>query len=894
LGRYHQEVIGLKIAVFTPFVKNSAIALVTNEVFTALKDKYNIKIDIYTSMGEDLVDTDLNVIIFNIDNLKKTELAKYNYCIYVLGNHYAFHRECYLASKVHPGIVILHDQTMADFWWSVFKRDPQPERWLSERSLIFGGGPEYKNLNWEEFVDGYVFQKMPYKVSLRPLLEDVLGVFTHAEFFADYIAENFNLPVDYAYVPLYSKYFTNDESTEKLDNIINKARRQGRKIIVSTGIVHPVKRNDKIVSVLLNNRMLREKICYIIIGENSGEYCSRLINYSERKLKGSLYLLGRQPYDVMSRAISEADICINLRYPNSEVCSLSLLEQMSENKAVLVIGSGIYNEFPDYSVIKLELDSVDLLAPEYNYTSYDASGNCREIRGELKAIEDVLLKLVHDEIDIFGIGENAAHFVREHVTREIYANIFFTFLNDLPLKYKTKELQRKFLTALKDRSEALFVNFNGLPHYTDDLIFNIDRLFNQKTAKKEKKNHITLGIWYTFPEANSTLDRESVSMFTGNLCKTLVNDYDINLEVWVYSWNLEPVNRVFASIPSERLIIVTEQNYSILLKSETHIAVEFGEIGEHNYWRLAEVARLFSKADLFMPVILSLDDVIYTGKPVVVVVHDLFPVYLREMFAATEHGNEIYMDTLERITNFARKNATFVIDTPMTLLKQVLPYVKNLHKSNTLVIRMPKNTSQNIDFLSETEVRKLIGTQHPYLFYPTQVRPHKNFQLLISAFAILLEKYPYLKLVLTGDLRDVPMVWEMSRKLETEKSIINVGRLSTVQLYSCYKYAACTPTSTMHEAALNFQAIEAMSVGTPAVLTDADMNRDEIEGVGMLNVIPLIAGDDVKGFADEIEYVINNRDAAINRQEPLFKALTKRTWSDAAKEYYELFFEILN
>jgi glycosyltransferase involved in cell wall biosynthesis len=885
----------LKVAVFTPFVNNSAIARVTNEVFVTLKDKYNVDIDIYSSQNENLIETELNVITFDIDNLKETQLIKYDYCIYVLGNNHAFHRECYLASKLHPGIIIQHDQTMAGFWWSVFNHDTEPERWLKEREMIFGELPEYRTLPWNEFINGYDFQKMPYKVSLRPIFKEALGVFTHAEFFAKYITSNYNLTTEYAYIPLYNNYSSGEGSTKELDDIIKKARNQGRKIIVSTGIVHAVKRNDKIVSVMLRNKEISEKICYILIGENGGGYCAKLINISENELKNSLYLFGRQPDNIMFKAISEADICVNLRYPNSEVCSLSLLEQMAEGKAVLVIDSGIYGEVPDNTVLKLKLNEVDLPALEHNYISNDYTDNYRDIKGELKEIENVLLKLIKDEINVIEIGKNAAYFINEYATTEIYAKKLMGYLQDLPKRHKTKELQQRFLTAIKNQSENLFGNLNDFPHYTENVIFGIDRLFNQEknTKTKEKNKNITLGIWYTFPGAIPTLDREGVSMFIGNLCEALVKDYSINLEVWVYTWNLEPIKRLFKNIPSEQLTIVTEQNFSTVLNAETHIIKEFGEIGEHNYWRITEAARLFSKADLFVPVIIYLDDVVYTGKPVVTVVHDLFTVYLREMFATTEHGNEIYHDTLERITNLARKNATFVTTNTSTFAKQVQPFIRNLSEQKIVVIRTPKNTLHKISLLREDEIRKLINTQDLYLFYPTQVRVHKNFQLLISAFDILLKKYPRLKLVLTGNLNDVPAIQELSRKLKTENSIINVERLSIEELYSCYKYAVCTPVSTMHEAVLSWQAIEAMSVGTPAVLTDADMNRDEIENVGMIDVIPLIAGDDVVGFANEIEYTIENREVAVKRQTPLFEALTKRTWSDAAREYCELFKEIL-
>jgi len=748
-------------------------------------------------------------------------------------------------------------------------------------------------LPWEKFIQEYEFLKMPYSVSLRPFIKNAKGVFTHAAFFAENLENVYNTSVGYSYIPCVKKQLPENNSNTKFDEIVNKAREQEKFIIVSTGLVNPVKRNDKILAVLNANDKLRSKICYIMIGECDRAYYENLSRQSGKELGESVFIMGRQPYSVMYHAIKKADLCLNLRYPNREVCSLSLLEQMECGKATLVFNSGFYNEIPDDTVIKLNLNPADFLPPEYNFDSEDHLANCREIAGELNAIENMLLKLINNEINIEETGLKAAQFVHEYATKETYARKFIDFIKTLEQKHATAELKSKFLSTIANHSESLFGNLSDMPHYTDNMIFNINRLFNRKTSKSEKSTVITLGIWYAFPGKMESLDREGISVFTGKLCEALVNGHDINLEVWVYSWNIEPITRVFANIPAERIKIVTEQSFAKELYAETHLVKEFGNVDEQEYWRFAEAARLFSKADLFMPVIIYLDDVVYTGKPVVSVIHDLFPVYLREMFAATEHGNEIYHDTLERITNLARKNAFFVIDTVSTYVNQVILNVKNLHKSNTKVIPMPKNTPANIEYISEAEVRDLIGTQERYLFYPTQIRPHKNFRLLLSAFAILLKKYPELKLVLTGNLRDVPDVLELSKKLGIEDSIIHVSRLTPSQLFSCYKYAACSPVSSMHEAALSLQAVEAMCTGTPVVFTDADINRDEIEAAGFIEIIPLIPGDDADGFAAEIEYVMNNRDAAALRQEPLLEALTKYTWEDAASKYYEVFLSML-
>ncbi|MDR0999984.1 MAG: glycosyltransferase [Clostridiales bacterium] len=478
----------MKIAVFTPFVKTSAIAKVTNTVFQMLNEKRGIEVDIWTSHKGNLLETKLNIVQFAIENLIRAKLDKYDFCVYVMGNYAYFHRDCYLASRVKPGVIILHDQTQSSFWWSVYNHDTQPQLWLNEREMLFGELPEYHSQSWEEFMRGYNFIKMPYKVSLRPFVANAMGVFTHAQFFANYIVEQYNLPAGNAYIPLPTAEHVEADSTVEIGTIITRAQKQGRKIVVSTGKVHAVKRNDKVMAAIFRNQELRDNICYILIGENSGEYCARLIEHSQKELNEALYLLGHQPDSVMNKAIEAADICVNLRYPNSEVCSLSLLEQMAVGKAVLVTGTGIYGEVPDDAVLKLKLDQTKLYAPEFNYVSDDRSANYCDIEGELDAIESVLLKLARGELDLSIVGINAKAFVQSKVSKGMYADRFADYLETLPQRYQMHALQKRFLTQVKVKSEELFSGIEDFPHMVANLAFDIGRLFNRTEQNRTEQN----------------------------------------------------------------------------------------------------------------------------------------------------------------------------------------------------------------------------------------------------------------------------------------------------------------------------------------------------------------------------------------------------------------------
>jgi glycosyltransferase involved in cell wall biosynthesis len=171
-------------------------------------------------------------------------------------------------------------------------------------------------------------------------------------------------------------------------------------------MVQSTKHIDKVVGVLLDNKELSDKLCYIVIGSYAGEYGERLEDHSKKRLKNCLYMMGYQPYESMFAALREADLCINLRHPNSEICSLSLLEQMAFGKPVLVLNSGFFGEVPENCVVRISLEN------------------------EKENIARELEKLV--EGGGFGkTGENAERFADANCTLQQYSDKFIMLIESL-------------------------------------------------------------------------------------------------------------------------------------------------------------------------------------------------------------------------------------------------------------------------------------------------------------------------------------------------------------------------------------------------------------------------------------------------------------------------------
>ena len=71
--------------------------------------------------------------------------------------------------------------------------------------------------------------------------------------------------------------------------------------------------------VLAENPQIAAKLNFVLIGSYGGEYGRDLKKCQRMNSKIACISLGYQPNDIMESFLQQADIAVNLRYPNSEV-----------------------------------------------------------------------------------------------------------------------------------------------------------------------------------------------------------------------------------------------------------------------------------------------------------------------------------------------------------------------------------------------------------------------------------------------------------------------------------------------------------------------------------------------------------------------------------------------
>ncbi len=860
----------MKIAWFTPFDEKSAIGKVGLAVCEKLSEKHDVDIWAYEKVNT--LKTNLNVIHYDSASIRISLLETYDHVIYNMGNYAGFHAHIYETMKKYPGVIILHDRTMYNFfkqYYDVWYGDGTEDSRNAFTELLKEeyGTVGALSLNQYEKSDTVTqLYHIVYYSFIRKLCESSKGIFTHSYEFANKLANLSDVPVGAAYLPF-------ELSRNKMADISEVFERDKRKLlIVSNGIVHPVKHIDVMVNVMLKNKDIRNSVQYVVIGNYGGEYGTKLSRIASTSLADSFYLLGYQPDEVMNSFLSQADLFINLRYPNAEACSLSLLEQMAAGKPTIVFDSGIYGEMPNGTVVKIPLNNAE------------------------EKLADVIRNLVNDERVRKEIGGAAASFIQENCTYEGYCNKLLQFLESSSSNSIRSCFNTKVLENLNNEMKSLGFTVNDIPNEMDDIVYRIGTVLDAAPAVKSGISSETVAFWCGFPYTVPGLHREGVMKLNSRIIYAMLKYLELDIEIWTYETNLVEVRMAFSDAldlgeATGKIRIITENNWGseLSVSPMDQTMTEKISIEQDN---LGIVARRFSKACVFAPIILYLDNVLQTHRPVYVPAMDMSVKYYYEDFVLKRPQMKFQSRDIEsRVNRMFRRGMNGYCMSYCINEEQIIPLIRNAREDKIGIVWTPDLSTDicNIQF-SENVLCKY-GIKKPYLFYPTQLRAHKNIETLMRAFELLVINHPDLQLVLTGRWEENPDLFKKWKNLHSFQNVKSVYDLSDEELFTLYHYADCVPVTTLVEGGFPSQAIEAMKSGTPAVLSDIPVVRERINGLGMSVEdcgLDIFIATDEKQLLEKIEQVLTDPVTALERQQSFWNKFKSYSWKEAVQKHYEL------
>jgi glycosyltransferase involved in cell wall biosynthesis len=350
----------MRIAWFTPFNPRSAIGDYSAAIVNYLAQADDV---VTFAAEQDEAPRNFPGTVVRMpadpDEVFLADLDDFDYLVYNLGDCLAYHLPIYEVAQRRPGVVILHDLVMADFFRGYYFRHKRDSEALI-RAFRYGHGAAGEQRGQAMFESRREFPpEDPSWLDLtlfRPALRGCQGVVVHSRFALDRVAEVSPAPACHIDFPIFgpAEAFVADRPTVR--------RKDDRVELLSFGVLNPNKLAHSTIEALAASPLLRSRVRYRVIGKGDAEYTARLTELvRQHRLEDVVHLLGYRSNEELRDALATADVVVNLRNPHLGESSATLLTALVAGVATVVWDHGFYGEFPDDVVWKIRAE--DQLRP---------------------------------------------------------------------------------------------------------------------------------------------------------------------------------------------------------------------------------------------------------------------------------------------------------------------------------------------------------------------------------------------------------------------------------------------------------------------------------------------------------------------------------------------------
>ncbi len=186
-------------------------------------------------------------------------------------------------------------------------------------------------------------------------------------------------------------------------------------------------------------------------------------------------------------------------------------------------------------------------------------------------------------------------------------------------------------------------------------------------------------------------------------------------------------------------------------------------------------------------------------------------------------------------------------------------------------------------------VRQRYQLDHPFVLYVGNIKPHKNVERLIAAFAKAREGGPdHLKLVIIGDeLSKYPALRQAVHRHKLEKHVRFLGFQTQETLAAVYHLARVFVFPSLYEG-FGLPPLEAMACGTPVVTSNVS-SLPEVAGDAALLVDPY----DVDAIADGIHRVVTDDGLRADLSARGIARVREFSWAQSVAAIHRIYMEVL-
>ncbi len=303
-----------------------------------------------------------------------------------------------------------------------------------------------------------------------------------------------------------------------------------------------------------------------------------------------------------------------------------------------------------------------------------------------------------------------------------------------------------------------------------------------------------------------------------------------------------------------------QTEYVVLCRPEDQ---DSGDVLGRNFRMVPETAPTYSIAEQFrIPLSLARERVKLVHEPhyvlppaircrSVVTIHDcihlMFPQYLPSKLAYVYAKGSMWSatrkaDRVLTVSQASKRDILRFFDIPPEKVEVIYNAIDERFLGPADTIRMDLT-------------RQRYQLDHPFVLYVGNIKPHKNIERLVAAFAIARRTGPDdLKLIIIGDeLSKYPVLRQSVHRHKLDKHVRFLGFQPQETLAAFYRLARAFVFPSLYEG-FGLPPLEAMACGTPVVTSNVS-SLPEVAGDAALLVDPrdsdAIAGGIVRAATDE-------------------------------------------
>ena len=357
----------LTLAWVTPFGAASDVGAFSRNLlleFAREAAAHQVAVTVFVNVHGESFWSELPVVHLTGTAQDREILAGFDCVVFNVGNNQENHGHINRLAVQVPGVLVVHDLIMQHYFaWEVFERLRRRDLYARLIGEYYGaaglevvGRSQVCCETAERLYSPWDSQHVAQMTLIEPFVHAAAAVVVHSRFAAEAVARMTDAPLLRLQLPWDQKSVAPDEALEQWAATTRSA---DCCLVVCFGHIARNKNLERVVQAFAASRVLRSRARLAIVGHmGDSSYVEQLrAQVADQGLGRVVSFAFDVPDDLLAQFKHEADVFVNLRFPNTEGASGSVVEQLNSGKPVVMYPTGSYAEIPHGAAIRVERES---------------------------------------------------------------------------------------------------------------------------------------------------------------------------------------------------------------------------------------------------------------------------------------------------------------------------------------------------------------------------------------------------------------------------------------------------------------------------------------------------------------------------------------------------------